>query len=86
MPRKTKLRLQDLRVKSFVTLLNDDEKNGVKGGNIFRLIRLATLTIFSDAYDCVDDTNICMKPPVTFVACPTSPGFRECVSAALTKC
>jgi hypothetical protein len=33
MPKKIKLNLEDLKVESFVTSLNRDEKDDIKGGN-----------------------------------------------------
>lgn len=81
MPKKTKFKLQNLRVKSFVTSLNDDEKNGVKGGNLLKITLLTPRTIFSELYDCDGETNICTNPPVTFIGCPTSPGMDVCLSA-----
>jgi hypothetical protein len=78
MPKKTKFKLQDLRVKSFVTSLDDDEKNGVKGGFTTVIIRVITTT-FTDLLHCEAETPF--NPPATEVACPTQPGLQKCISA-----
>ena len=48
MAKKTKFKLETLKVNSFVTSLNDDEKNQIKGGTIITTILLTT-TLIPDA-------------------------------------
>ena len=64
---KKKLELKDLKVQSFVTVLNEEEKNNVKGASAFdngETVYCCTFYKCSDV-DCVTHPYYCgTNPPV----------------------